>query len=632
MPRRSYSSKNKQKQDRFSVSVPFLLSDLMSAAPKPKRTDFFSEQPAADGLNIGLTDESVASVLRGATFVSAQGRAYRLFAEETETTKLGENFSLKEKAAEEDRDVSHRPESLKLFATEASDALADSRSLVNILAEHSCTGKYDGDSDDLPAQKHQGIEDTFKRLRAVEGIIGRNQRPLSVQIFDNLSERISRKSNPTAKTQVSATNTKPFSQKKETKSLTKTLSLFSLTEQKPEVSQGIQEPVREKPSIDPAELALVSPFPLECFEPQNSFHPDSIEDEDKIAEENQPIDESQTIDIQDETQDQEKDPDNSRRIQFLQIGFPHSIKRMYRGRLFAKDHRKNNQSQDRNRNSKSSRPVLDKEILFFEPQADQVEEIESIPNIVSPGSDEISLHVAKNDPTDLGTSPEQIDETIVESILDTEIAFVEKTNQIVWQPAWPEHVDSLGDKASEQIQGLCDHLTDCMKKGVKAISFNSFYPGEGCTTSLICVARNLAARNHHVLMIDAHANHPELSELLSDPNDSLEYGIVRLENNLDFLPWTEIPIEMEVDGNIVAKNISDLLVSLYPDYDLVLIDNGRLSEGKLEERIAFWNKISSDGVLLVVNSKNADQFRLESVAARLKKYGVELIGLAENYV
>ncbi|MDR0871649.1 MAG: hypothetical protein LBN39_12745 [Planctomycetaceae bacterium] len=198
---------------------------------------------------------------------------------------------------------------------------------------------------------------------------------------------------------------------------------------------------------------------------------------------------------------------------------------------------------------------------------------------------------------------------------------------------FPAYLEQLKQDAREQVQVLADTLEEQCRQGRKTLSFNSIRLGDGCTTLCLCAARELAQRGYHVLLADAHKQHPELPELLGLTVDQNLYEIFTLiPNRLELLPWSETFLEFDEHNNGSARSFSDVITSLRKDYDIILLDNGCLTQSSLADPVAQWKAMHCDGLLLVLNTRHPAPFDVKSIVRKLSLQEVEFIGIAENYV
>ena len=193
---------------------------------------------------------------------------------------------------------------------------------------------------------------------------------------------------------------------------------------------------------------------------------------------------------------------------------------------------------------------------------------------------------------------------------------------------WSGQLDSLMETASNQIWMLADHLIVQSNQGVKAICFKSVFPGDGCSMIVLCAARALTERFHRVLLIDAHHRHVDLPKQLNLA-DNLDSGnaVIPLNERLGLWIWQE---SKTADENMAI--LAEVLSAYREEYDLILVDDGSVTENPLSVFVEFWNRIDLDGVILVTNTKRPSEMPLSHIAGRLRQHQIYLIGITENYV
>lgn len=193
---------------------------------------------------------------------------------------------------------------------------------------------------------------------------------------------------------------------------------------------------------------------------------------------------------------------------------------------------------------------------------------------------------------------------------------------------WSTQLDSLMQTANRQAQMLTDHLVVQSNQGVKTICFKSVFPGDGCSTILLCAVRALTERKHRVLLVDAHHRHIDLPKQfnLTGNLDSGNAAIV-LNEYLGLWVWQE---SKTVEENTAL--LAEVIAAHHNQYDLILLDCGSLTESPLPELVEFWNRIRSNGIILVSNMKHPPEIPMSHIAGRLRQHQIHLIGIAENYV
>ncbi len=205
---------------------------------------------------------------------------------------------------------------------------------------------------------------------------------------------------------------------------------------------------------------------------------------------------------------------------------------------------------------------------------------------------------------------------------------------------WPRQCELMCNNAGGQIRELADHFMGHIRQGRKILSFCGDRSGRGCTTILLCCAGELARCGVKTLLIDGNTLHPTLSEMVSprpeigwesffhedhgEENDPV--SLLAIRNNLDFLPLGLD--ERKIFGFFQNFRIESDWTSVFRDsYDIVLIDNGSLSE---RERCAEVERFGTDGVFLVGGGSERDRNRVGEIRGQLQRCGIPSIGIAEN--
>ena len=193
---------------------------------------------------------------------------------------------------------------------------------------------------------------------------------------------------------------------------------------------------------------------------------------------------------------------------------------------------------------------------------------------------------------------------------------------------WSDQLNSLMQTAENQIQMLTDHLVVRLSQGMKGICFKSVFPGDGCSTIMLCAARALTERNFRVLLVDAHHRHIDLPKQLNLSGD-LDTGneVIELNNRLGLWAWQE---SKTTEENV--KLLAKVVQTYRSKYDLILVDDGSITESPLMDFIAFWNQVDLSGVVLVSNIKRSSELPMSHIAKRFRQHHVPLVGIAENYV
>lgn len=636
----------------------------MSAIPKPSRDGHESTKRPFAAERAGSTESlrpeawspdespppdlafsSLSASLKGAAFVSSEGRVYRLFSDEEES-RLAD-----------------------VFALEPFDARLDTESSEQTLSNEPAPEEIPVGLSDMPAISVQAapspglsLDEAIRRSRAVEGVC-RQQVARSERIFEFISPHptgteSSRKTSPSDR---KSTPSMPSPGKPVRPEPTASLSIWKALD----ISGEKDRPSAAPPVVEPAEESL----PEETLSLEQYRHGDG---------ETGPVGEQAAG-------RNDVDSGGAAAVRMIRLRLPLLLGRRPRKKPF---------DLPKHPERRESRPdAVDPPMIvpFRLPEPEQELEPESelksecsatepVAEDTPPESeDRLTLRPdAPNDDAVLKTeqddAPEErsespdVETSVIEifetetpgaEMPDVEISVAETVDIAVaevsvdavpeprqpacpadatvrgestWQPAWPPHLDSLKRRAPGQIDGLSDHLEGLWKARKKVVCFNGFRRGDGCTTLLLCAARELARRGFHVLTVDAHPENPDLPGLLDAPFDAEFCRIVLLENRLEFLHWSDEVIEIDTPRGKTSQTFGELVATLRDDYDFILLDNGCLDASSLDRRLRFWREAHSDGVLLIVNTKNPDAAGLRDVARRLRRHEVELLGIAENYV
>ena len=193
---------------------------------------------------------------------------------------------------------------------------------------------------------------------------------------------------------------------------------------------------------------------------------------------------------------------------------------------------------------------------------------------------------------------------------------------------WSQQLSSLMQTANNQIRMLTDHLVVQSNQGIKAICFKGVFPGDGCSTILLCAAKALTERGYRVLLVDAHHRHLDLPKQFNlSGNPDSENKVLTLDKHLGLWVWQELKT-LEENRTLLAEAIT----THRDQYDLVLLDDGSVTESPLAEFVEFWESVELDGVILISNTKRPTALPLSHIAERFRQHHIPLIGIAENYV
>lgn len=203
-----------------------------------------------------------------------------------------------------------------------------------------------------------------------------------------------------------------------------------------------------------------------------------------------------------------------------------------------------------------------------------------------------------------------------------------------------EQALSLGNRAfAEAVKSLRTNIIlDDVLGHRQVLSVSSTVPGEGKTTTALCLARSLAELET-VLLIDADLRRPSLHQALELPPGkpglaqlvaklaSFDEAVVKVSENLHALP-----------AGIVPPNPSELLSSpqftqLLADlrargYGRIILDTPPL--GAVSDALVIGRQV--DGVICVVHADRTHRDAVADSAQRLRERGSHIVGAVLNQV
>lgn len=200
---------------------------------------------------------------------------------------------------------------------------------------------------------------------------------------------------------------------------------------------------------------------------------------------------------------------------------------------------------------------------------------------------------------------------------------------------WPESCEKMRTDANSPVTALVDYLEQQMEKGLKLLSFCGNRPGSGCSTILLCCARELARRGRKTLLLDGHFERPALAGILNveyrNENNEGDTTILTLEKNLDLLPMNS---EME---NMALSQFG-WCRELQERYEIILIDSGCFLDFRESELQRKANEFRAFGVrryfmILGGEPSHQDAFQndCQELDTFMRRHAIARIGVAENY-
>lgn len=206
---------------------------------------------------------------------------------------------------------------------------------------------------------------------------------------------------------------------------------------------------------------------------------------------------------------------------------------------------------------------------------------------------------------------------------------------------WPATCQQLLSRYAERFDRLAEQLRGEISAGTRLLAITGMHRREGRTTLALCLARQLAAANVKLALVDADFSNPRLASQLSigvqrgwesvlcGEESPWEVMIESMADRLALLPLGAPATAEEI--SIGSYRIAATLHELAEHYELVLIDAGPIG---LDESSAHWLFESTAGVQAAILAYDARRGAPNQVAAgclQLAQAGLRQLGLAEMF-
>jgi Mrp family chromosome partitioning ATPase len=206
---------------------------------------------------------------------------------------------------------------------------------------------------------------------------------------------------------------------------------------------------------------------------------------------------------------------------------------------------------------------------------------------------------------------------------------------------WPSVCRAAWQRSAADYERVAEIVLKQSSAERRLIGVAGLHPGDGCTTTLLCLAAALAARDRRVILVDANFRSPQLATQLGvEPTatwqDVLQHGrgvadaVIRAERDrVDLLPLDG----RGLDGTNLAAGLQTSVTAgvLRYAYDVVLLDLGAiLAPGSFATTIYLLQNMGIDGTLLVADCRRTDESDLAMAADLLNEHGCEPLGIIEN--
>lgn len=191
---------------------------------------------------------------------------------------------------------------------------------------------------------------------------------------------------------------------------------------------------------------------------------------------------------------------------------------------------------------------------------------------------------------------------------------------------------------AESFRSVRTFLTLSPGKRPRAIAITSALPGEGKTTTSVCVARTAAAEGSRILLVDADFRRRGSSELIAYESDFDIFNYLAGEAKLEDCVYTDEMSGLDVLGSneaigaqplqLTQERIERMFNELKDRYDAVIVDTAPLL-GVAEGRII---ASCADRVLVVTHWKKTSARAVEAAVDMLTDAKAKVTGLSLTQV
>ena len=215
--------------------------------------------------------------------------------------------------------------------------------------------------------------------------------------------------------------------------------------------------------------------------------------------------------------------------------------------------------------------------------------------------------------------------------------------------AWPKMCGRLITRTANSLDAIAKGLLAGAREGRKVIAVSGCNRKEGRTTVLLCLAQRLAAIGVRAALVDADFESPALAmrlgmaaqlgwdDLAGSDRHISEALIESMQDHLVLLPLRK-PADGrdETPANLAARRD---IRALREDFNLILVDAGPFCPSSAQDgRTQLDAGIPSrprgweiDAALLIRDLRATHADNLTELADRLRRDGVLLAGIAENF-
>jgi Mrp family chromosome partitioning ATPase len=209
---------------------------------------------------------------------------------------------------------------------------------------------------------------------------------------------------------------------------------------------------------------------------------------------------------------------------------------------------------------------------------------------------------------------------------------------------WPEVCRTLIRNCGAQLARVADLLVTHADAGRSLIGVLAVAPGDGATTTALCLASRLADRRRRVIVVDGNFRKPRLAKWLEvEPTagwqDVLKHGapltdaVVRAtDDRFDILTLNE---KIPNDVMRLASGLQAVVTAgvLRHAYDHVLLDAGAFADAASRPiLLELMRNMGIDAAIAVTRPGRSEPRDIDALADHLSRNGCEFLGVIENRV
>ncbi len=208
---------------------------------------------------------------------------------------------------------------------------------------------------------------------------------------------------------------------------------------------------------------------------------------------------------------------------------------------------------------------------------------------------------------------------------------------------WPQACEELLERGGKQWDGLVELVIQRLGEGHKCVALASSERGDGRTTTVLALARQLAGRGLRPVVVDVDGRNPQLvrtcgvsvhtgwDDLIASELPLGEALITAVEDGVTLMPWRSG--EMSLSELAPSLRTAQIFGSLREHYDVLLLDTIPLmGQTAIADFARFATAVHLDALYLIHNVRTTSREQFASTCAKLRRAGVPLGGMIENFV